>query len=375
MFINRIRISGFRNIKPCVFSPSKGINLFTGENSQGKSSFLEAVSFIANGRSFRTSRDEDMINYDAEAAVVEAEICQSDKFVRIKAVVARKPNGIIKNISLEGKTVKALSEFVGKISNSIYSRDDINVAIGSPAARRYFIDRLLSFSDPLYLQSLKRYEHAMKQKNQALKSAHLNEDLLDILNLQMSEYASEIQLARTKAVSILSEKAEKLYNRLFETEIHMSARYAPSVHSSATDKNILKNEIALAFKKAAGYEKARKLSLLGPHRDDFLIYINNRPVKFYASQGQQKITSLIFRLAESIIIKESTNTSPIIFMDDCYSELDDMRRIKLTEYLAEQGQTFIASGEKTDERLIASKYQIKNGEIIDEFNPDRISKK
>lgn len=364
MIIKSISIQGFRNISSEYIELADGLNAFTGGNAQGKSSFLEAAYFILNGRSFRTPRDRELIMNGMPSASIKCLIDDDGLSLSISSQLTKTDNGADKSLNAEGKKIRTLSEFIGKVGNSVFSRDDINLITGAPAERRCFIDRLISSISPVYLKNLKRYGELIKKKNYLLKSGIFSGGLAEAINEQISGYASFIEIARKGAAEKLSETAGEIYKEIFGMEQPFSIKYIPNIAISNYTRETASVEIYEVLRKALKEEDSRKMALKGPHRDDLLMMSAGFPSSYMASQGQHRAQALSLKLSEGRIIEEKTGKKPVIFMDDCFSEMDSERKNRLLKYLSGCGQVIISSPEMPEPEAVQSEYKIKNGRII-----------
>ncbi len=342
MLIKKVKFTGFRNLLLQSFEPSSGINLFTGRNAQGKSNMLEGISLISSGRSFRTSRETEMIGNDAAAAFLEGVLEENGVESRVKIILNR-DKVRKKQIIADGKPVKKFSEFLQRTGCVVFSRADISLVSGSPEIRRNFIDRLLCISDEKYLTALQSYYTVLRQKNAALKSGKCGLSLLDVFNEQLSRFGAEIVIKRRNSIEELSKNAFSLFSSLFDGTPNLGIVYKSVCSASIADLEGIKNSLLGVFKSKIQYECDLRMASVGPHRDDILIAINSLPAKTFASQGQQRACAVALKLAESIMIGQAKKIRPIIFMDDCFSEMDEYLKASLWEYLADQGQVFLTS--------------------------------
>lgn len=370
MIIKSISIQGFRNISSEYIELADGLNAFTGGNAQGKSSFLEAAYFILNGRSFRTPRDRELIMNGMPSASVKCLIDDDGLSLSISSKLAKTDNGADKSINAEGKKIRKLSEFIGKVGNSVFSRDDISLITGAPAERRSFIDRLISSISPVYLKNIKRYGELIKKKNYLLKSGIFSGGLAEAINEQISGYASFIEIARKGASEKLSETAGAIYTEIFGMEQPFSIQYSPNIAISNYTRETASVEIYEALRKGLKEEDSRRMALKGPHRDDLLMMSAGFPSSYMASQGQHRAQALSLKLAEGRIIEEKTGKKPVIFMDDCFSEMDSERKSRLLKYLSGYGQVLISSPEMPEPESVQAEYRIKNGRIIRKWTAD-----
>lgn len=364
MILEKIKLKDFRNIEELELSPGKGINLFRGENAQGKSNLLESLVFISTGRSFRTAREADLIRWEKETALIEAQVSIQEESYRLRSVLTGKPS-FKKTILINDSPVQKMSSFIGKIKNVVFSRKNLQIITGPPLQRREFIDMLLSVTEPDYLFNLQNYGKILKQKNSLLKQRVFSDSLKSVLDQQLIRYGAPLIGKRRRAVQELNPLMEDLYGRLFRQEGRFSLKYVPSfpLEKSKTEQECF----AEALEKAGERERERNMSLTGPHRDELLFLYGGRELKSYGSQGQQRFASIIIKIAEGELIGAKTGTRPIVFMDDCFSEIDDIRQEALWNYLSEKGQVFLTAN-RLPSAVTARHcvYEIQKGNIVSE---------
>ena len=373
MIIKKITIKNFRNIKNAEIEPIDGINIFTGENAQGKSSFLEALAFISNGRSFRTTNDFDLINRQEKTTFIEAifentENIKNDFYVS-SSITDIGINKTSKKLTFCKKDVKRLSDFIGKINNTVFSKHDSEIASGVPSIRRNFIDKLLSSLDNEYLKNIKKFYTILKEKNFLLKKEK-NITIAEILNEQIAEISAYIMEKREKISKIIEEEANKINSTEMLQTFEIKFRYIPNIEYKSNDLDEIKNQINSTLKKYINLEFERKTTLKGIQRDEYNIELNSMSAKKYASQGQLKIISTVLKLTEFNLLEKQINNTPIFFMDDCFSELDDINQINLWNCLQKKGQIFLTSNglpKNYAENKIKKirEYIIKQGNIIE----------
>ena len=372
MIIKKVKIKNFRNIKSAEIEPIDGINIFTGENAQGKSSFLESLAFISNGRSFRTANDFDLINREEKIAFIEAIFENSeiikDEFSVSASITDMGENKTNKKLTFCKKDVKKLSEFIGKINNTVFSKHDSEIASGSPAIRRNFIDRLLSSLDNEYLKNIKKFNAILKEKNALLKKEK-NNSIAEILNEQISMVSAYISEKRKEIANKIEKESNKINSAEMLQNFKIKFEYLPNIEYQSDDLEGIKNQINSTLKKYLNIEFERKIALKGIQRDDFNIELNSMEAKKYASQGQLKIISTILKLTEFNLLEKQIDNTPIFFMDDCFSELDNVNQINLWNCLQKKGQIFLTSNglpenyaENRTKKI--REYIVKQGNII-----------
>ena len=346
MWIKKIKLYNFRNYKDQEIKLKEDINIFYGENAQGKTNIIESIFLGSMGKSFRAKKDKEMILINENNAKIEIEFEKKDRNGKIKIELSNK-----KNVYINGIKIKKLSELLGNINIVIFTPDDINILKGSPQNRRRFLDIMISQLKPNYMHNLNLYLKTLEQRNNYLrqiKEENKKEDLLEIWDEKLVEYASVIYNYRAEFINKITENKE-------EIEIE----YISECNNKENYLNLLKQRRKLDIIK--GY------TTKGIHRDDFEIYINKKRLDIYGSQGQNRTVILSLKLSELKIIEEEIGENPILLLDDFMSELDEKRRKHFLEKI-ENIQVIITC---TDKINIENKniliYNVKEGNIKEEI--------
>ncbi len=356
MWINRIKINNFRNYKTQEIDLNKNINIFYGENAQGKTNIIESIFLCSMGKSFRAKKDKEMILLNENVSTVEVFFNKIDREGKIKIELENK-----KNVYLNGIKLKKLSELLGNINTVIFTPDDINILKGGPQNRRRFLDIMISQLKPNYMYNLNLYLKTIEQRNiflRQIKENNKNEQLLDIWDEKLSEYAINIYNYRKEFIEKIKNKIKKIHYEITENKEDIDIEYFSECDSRQKYLNLLKERRNLDIIK--GY------TTKGIHRDDFKISINKKPLDIYGSQGQHRTAILSLKLSEMNIIHEEIGENPILLLDDFMSELDEKRRTNLLEKIGE-AQVIITC---TDKINIANKnfliYNVKDGKVYRE---------
>ena len=315
MWVKKIKIINFRNYKNEEINLEKNINIFFGDNAQGKTNIIEAIFLGGFGKSFRTNKDKEMINTEKEEATVEIEYEKIDREGKIKINLGNKKSVYINDIK-----IKKLSELLGKINMVIFNPDDINILKGVPQNRRKFLDIMISQLKPNYMYNLNLYLKTIEQRNNYLRQIqeeNKNEELLDVWDEELIKYADIIYKYRNEYINKIKEKIKKIHSEITNNKEDIEIEYISECNSKENYKKLLKERRKLDIIK--GY------TTKGIHRDDFVIYINNKKLDVYGSQGQHRTTILSLKLSELNIVKEEIGESPILLLDDFMSELDKKR--------------------------------------------------
>ena len=354
MWIKNIKIKNFRNYNQEEINLEKNINIFYGKNAQGKTNIIEAIFLCSLGKSFRAKKDNEMIKLNEENAIVEIEYEKSDRDGKIKIEIGNK-----KNIYLNGIKIKKLSELLGNLNIVIFTPDDINILKGGPQNRRRFLDIMISQLRPNYMHILNLYIKTMEQRNNYLrqiKEEHKDENLLEIWDEKLAEYAIKIYEYRKEFIEKIIKKLDIIHKNITNEEEQIELEYVTECDSKEKYLKLLKERRKLDIIKG--------FTTKGVHRDDFMIYINKKDIKIFGSQGQNRTAMLSLKLAELQVIYDEIGEYPILLLDDFMSELDKTRRKNFLENI-EGTQVIITGTEKLDiENLKYLEYNVSNGKVL-----------
>ena len=354
MWIKNIKIKNFRNYNQEEINLEKNINIFYGKNAQGKTNIIEAIFLCSLGKSFRAKKDNEMIKLNEENAIVEIEYEKSDRDGKIKIEIGNK-----KNIYLNGIKIKKLSELLGNLNIVIFTPDDINILKGGPQNRRRFLDIMISQLRPNYMHILNLYLKTIEQRNKYLrqiKEEHKDENLLEIWDEKLAEYAVKIYEYRKEFIEKIIKKINIIHKNITNGEEQIELEYITECDNKEKYLQLLKERRKLDIIKG--------FTTKGVHRDDFMIYINKKDIKIFGSQGQNRTAMLSLKLAELQVIYDEIGEYPILLLDDFMSELDRTRRKNFLENI-EGTQVIITGTEKLDiENLKYLEYNVSNGKVL-----------
>lgn len=354
MWIKNIKIKNFRNYNQEEINLEKNINIFYGKNAQGKTNIIEAIFLCSLGKSFRAKKDNEMIKLNEENAIVEIEYEKSDRNGKIKIEIGNK-----KNIYLNGIKIKKLSELLGNLNIVIFTPDDINILKGGPQNRRRFLDIMISQLRPNYMHILNLYLKTIEQRNKYLrqiKEEHKDENLLEIWDEKLAEYAVKIYEYRKEFIEKIIKKINIIHKNITNGEEQIELEYITECDNKEKYLQLLKERRKLDIIKG--------FTTKGIHRDDFVIYINKKEIKIFGSQGQNRTAMLSLKLAELQVIYDEIGEYPILLLDDFMSELDRTRRKNFLENI-EGTQVIITGTEKLDiENLKYLEYNVSNGKVL-----------
>ena len=358
MYIETLSVQNFRNFTNLKISLSQGVNIFCGENAQGKTNVLESIYFCATGRSQRTHIDKELIQFNQNFAHIQTIVNRENTYDKIDLHLKKDAK---KGIAVNGVPVKKLGELFGVLLVVIFSPEDLYLVKSGPAERRKYIDLELCQLSSIYYYELQNYYKILKQRNNLLKNIQKNKSLLDSLfvwDTQLVEHGIKIIAHREEFIKRLSSVAENLHDKITCGKEKLQIFYRPSVVAAEFSKRLNKYIERDIFQGSTS---------IGIHKDDFSFFINGIDAKTYGSQGQQRTASLSTKLAQIEIIKEEKDEYPILLLDDVLSELDESRQ----RYLIENTffiQTIITCTDAYDVLKIfkdsVSIYRVENGEVF-----------
>ena len=358
MYISDISVNGFRNLTDGTIEFSKGINIFYGDNAQGKTNLLEAVYICSTGRSQRTRTESRLIKFGYDEAHIRTFVMRENTTDRIDVHLRSSDR---KGMAVNGIPIKKMAEFFGNLTAVIFSPEDLRLVKGGPSERRRFMDMELCQLNAVYCHELQNYYKVLKQRNNLLKTAFKDEnagDMLDVWDIQLCEYGERLISKRTAFCEKLNEVSKHFHDGITNGAEELDIYYKPDCEQGS-------------FEEKLRHMRKRDLMLgsttCGPHKDDLVFNINGNDVKLYGSQGQQRTASISAKLAEIELIRSEKGENPVLLLDDILSELDENRQIFLMESIGDL-QTFITCTGVEDSigKYIkdTTLYNVQNGDFI-----------
>ncbi len=336
MYIDRIIIENFRNYTSLDIGLSNDVNVFYGNNGQGKTNLIEAIYYNTIGKSFRNTKDADIItNFDNKDHF---KIITSVKNDITEEIYINYNKNKEKFIKVNGLYLRKLGQLMGNMLSVIFSPDDMNLIKEGPSVRRKFMDIAISQIRPTYYFDLIKYNKILFQKNNLLKSIKYGkiseyDDILSVWNAQLSEAGSSVISARYEFINIISETASRknmnISFRSSKKEENLTLLYKTDVSCDIVDfkdKKSIENELLLLMNERKAKEIERETALYGPHRDDIEFRLNDCDLRKFGSQGQIRTAVLSVKLAELETAEKISGRKPVLLLDDVLSELDEDRR-------------------------------------------------
>jgi DNA replication and repair protein RecF len=350
--LQRLVLETFRNHEHTMVDCSPGVNLFLGDNGEGKTNILEGISYLCLSKSFYAANDTVVMNVTKNGFIVTGGFLSDSKIFYEARVTFNKLQNQ-KTITVNKAKVDKASSLLGQFPVVILSPEHSSITNGSPSDRRRFVDFVVSQSSRIYLEYLIEYKRILKQRNKILSdmmfSQKENNAAIEPWDESLVRVGAAIVEKRIEFVEDFQTTVIDSYATLAGKEEQPEISYVPSFECAAGAKGTIETAFYQTLKDRSQEERRVGYSLAGPHRDEFIFKINTLDVRSFASQGQHKTFLTALKLAEFFYLKERCNETPILLLDDVLSEMDGRRSQRLLEATAELGQVFITS---TDERAI-----------------------
>lgn len=361
MYIKSVELKNFRNYKELEVDFHKNINIFLGQNAQGKTNLLESLYITSMGKSFRTNKDKELICFGEDFCRVKVEAMKQDDLV-VEIAVNKEGK---KGIKIDGVKAKKTSELLENIYIVIFSPEDLKIVKEEPEKRRRFVDRELCQLKPSYYNNLNQYKKILAQRNTYLKERDPKIEVLDIWDLKLAEYGGTIFVQRNEFIKKLNKISKEIHRNITNQKEELLVLYEPNIRICG-DKKEQADYFYEEIKKNREKDLKVRTTGKGPHKDDLKISANNIDLRNFGSQGQQRSAALSLKLSEMQLIKEETEEAPILLLDDVMSELDHERQQFLIQTF-EDVQIFITTTELSDEVKDAlperKTFYVKEGKI------------
>lgn len=328
MYFKEIEIRNFRNYEYCKESFHPSINIFIGENGQGKTSLAEALYIMCLGRSFRTQKDREMIRFGEDTSVVRTTVFKNERNVRTEIILNRNEK---KTVKING-VKKKRADLAGHILVVEFSPDDLKILKEEPDKRRRFLNREISKLYPGYYEDLAIYTKILLQRNTLLKEGNTDPSLLSVWNAELIRYGVKLIMRRESFIRRLNEISSRIHREITEGKEELSIGYDANVPFDE-DPETIEKSFQEKMEAARDTDLQRGITSCGPHRDDLKVTINGIDVRRYGSQGQQRTAAIAIKLAEIQLMEEESGEKPVLILDDALSELDKSRQRYLIEAL------------------------------------------
>lgn len=332
MFVTKLEVKGFKNLKNISINTHKKLNIFCGKNAQGKTNLVEAIWLCSGVKSFRNTKDRSMIDINGDVMNITLHFQNKEREQVIEYKMARS-NVKEKITSINGIKLSSPSKLFGNLNCVVFTPEDLELSKGSPENRRKFLDLSVSQIKISYNKVISKYETLLEQRNTLLKNisqGKAKKEELEIWDVQLASMGAYISLLRYNYAKKLNTFAKKLYSEISEGKESLELKYQSTVFSEMDSFSDYRGEMTEIYlnclEKNLNDDIRAGFTTKGVHRDDLCGYIDNLAVRDFASQGQHRSLALVMKLSQAYILMEEIDDSPCILLDDVLSELDLSRQ-------------------------------------------------
>ncbi|MBS6183650.1 MAG: DNA replication/repair protein RecF [Clostridium celatum] len=360
MFMKSLQMLNYRNYNVLDISLGPHVNVFMGDNAQGKTNILEGIYYCAFARSHRTSKDRELINWNSDNALLSVTVGRERLDKRIDISILKDGK---KAIQINKIKIKKIGELFGNFNVVMFSPEDLKIIKDSPGVRRKFIDMELCQLNPKYYYNLVQYNKVLNERNSILRNRNINKDILDIYDMQLVEFGYNIIIDRLEYIQKLNKYSTKIHSDITSGKEKIEFKYISTIKDL---ENIKENFYSL-LEKNRNRDCERGITSIGPHRDDFTVLINDIDTKSYGSQGQQRTAVLTIKFSSLKIIKELTGEHPVLLLDDVLSELDFSRKRYILSTIGDIQTIITCTGIEDLYEYLDDKskvFKVKDGEIL-----------
>ena len=335
MYIENLKLKNYRNFKNITISFNKNINIIYGNNAEGKTNILESIYFSATLKSHKNSKDNEIINFDENETFINLNLYKNDK-ERIIDINLKKNKS--KAVAVDKVKIDKLSNYIGFINVIFFAPEDLNIIREGPKIRRKYIDFVIFQIDKLFIYDLNNYNKVLENRNSLLKEISFTKDdekrkkLLDSLSVwdeELVKYGKEVIKKRRENIDKIKDIIKEKHNIISNNEEEVIVSY---------ENDVDENDFLTKLKNEREKDIKYSFTSVGPHKDDIKFVIKKNvgvslrarseeiDIRKFGSQGQKKTLAISLKLSEIEIIKEKTGLTPILLLDDVFSELDEKRQ-------------------------------------------------
>lgn len=364
MIITRLQFEGFRNLDDGEILPDSGVNVVFGTNAQGKTNLLEGIWLLSGNKSFRGSRDSELIKFGRDFARLKIDFFAEDREQNAEILFLKGK----KEVKINGVKKSSVSALIGKLCVVVFSPEHLSLVKSGPAERRRFIDNAICQIKPGFGEALSNYNKTLAQRNALLKDIPMHSELFDTLDIwdyRLAVLGASVIRMRINYVERLSQSAKKYHMGISESMEDLDINYSCVVPKEYFDSGIkIRDFLSEKIRNNRKEDIKDGYTSTGPHRDDLEILINGENVRNFGSQGQQRSCVLSMKIAEAELIKIATSQEPVVLLDDVLSELDSRRQEFLLNKIFDR-QVFISCCEAASvERLKGGRlFEVKKGVV------------
>ena len=366
MKIERLKLTNFRNYLNLELNLNPNINIFVGNNGEGKTNILESIYVLSLTKSNRLGNENDLIKFQEDVAKIEG-LVDSFGVLKKKEINITK---LKKTLFINNKEIRRNRDYIEDFAVILFTPQDLEIVKGSPNIRRNLLNVDISELHNSYINYLNEYNQIIKIRNEYLKKMNINgntdERYLEIINKELIDKADKIYEYRFDFIRKINDLLPRVFKKITNLN-NMKIIYNNSLGIKEYNKEEIEKVFKYKFKKNLNIELMQGMTLIGPHRDDFSFSLNDKDMKIFSSQGQQRMAVISLKLAEIYLFKDVIGEYPVLLLDDIFSEIDKGKRNKIVKFLKDDIQTIITTTDINDinddllEKAVV--YNVKNNKV------------
>lgn len=356
MKLTSLKVARFRNMHEVHLTPCDGMNVLYGDNAHGKTNLLEAIWLLTGGKSFRGTKDADMVMFGQPSASIDAAFEAGGRKQTASIVIEQR-----RKATLNGIALPVANRLTGHVCAVIFSPDHLSLIKDGPEARRRFLDAACCQLRPLYMKVLSDYTRTLTQRNKLIKAVksgeqRLDDILMDAFDERLAMSGAVVRTYRREYMEALTPYVQTMYDGLSGAREQMTLDFEESLDA---------DELKQALKHARATDLRTGFTTVGPHRDDIDVKIGDCSARLFGSQGQQRSAVLALKLAEGALLAKGYGEKPLILLDDVMSELDRSRQEYILNHI-DGFQVFITCCDPANITQLrsGSTFHIENGCIL-----------
>lgn len=366
MRLKSLKLFNFRNYSELSLDLSFGINIFIGDNGVGKTNILEAIYVLSLTKSNRYGTINDLIKHDNLSAKINC-LVDYDGYTKEYEIML---SDQVKKVYINKQEIKKIANYISNFCVTTFMPNDIDIIRGTPSIRRNLLNIQIGQLYNNYLKYVNEYNSLLKIRNDYLKRLNINgnTDLryLDIINQKMVEVSLKIYYFRYFYLEEINKIISQVFKKIANIS-NLTIEYANSLNLDSYDENLIKDKLISRYKKNLSKEIMQGMTLTGVHRDDLVFKIDGVDARIYASEGQQRLIVIAYKISELLLFKKIKKEYPVLLLDDVFSEIDLKKRNNIIKYFEDDIQVIITTNDinDIDKKLVekAKIYLVKNGNV------------
>lgn len=362
MRLDWLTLAGFRSYAQLQWEPDPGVNVIVGRNGAGKTNLLEAVAYIGSLKSFRGAPDHALVGFESEHAYIRGQVSSGPAEALIELELRRRGG---RQARVNTQRLARASDLLGHVRFVTFLPEDLDIIKRGPAYRRDFLDATAVQLWPSAHLDQADFDRALRQRNAFLKQNDRDEVTLGVWDERLAQAGGKVMARRARTVALLADHVSLVHADISGSVAEVGFEYS-SGWKGELDPKVSPSEFTQRLLDALGEarpkDRERRITTVGPHRDEPILLLDGHDSRYHASQGEQRTLTLSLRVASHRAITDLIDRPPILLLDDVYSELDPQRAASLTTSLP-TAQTLVTTADPSDVPLEGAAWRIDDGGI------------